>query len=347
MPPRNDDSAQQLWELANVIPALISVTQSHRDEVWFNQHWLTFTGLDRQAAVKQGRMAAIHPEDLPHVQAALSLADRQGDSLEVEYRLQSSQGGYRWVMDRSVALPGDSAFPAGRVSVAIDITSQFEYRQQLEEREATMRQLHSICESEKQFLSASIHDGLMQDIIGGEMLVQGLVGIDESLLAQRLEQISGSLRSALAHGRRLISELRPAICDQPTLTTAIELYGAEIESRSGVVIRVHGDIRIDDALTFWESNVFRIIQEALSNCERHSGSPRVDVRLRVNAGRLHAEVQDYGCGFQVAAWEDSFGIRCMRERASIYGGSVAIDASSTGTLVTISVPIPPFGGGAA
>ena len=90
-----------------------------------------------------------------------------------------------------------------------------------------------------------------------------------------------------------------------------------------------------------EDAVFRIVQESLTNARRHSQSKKVRVELRHAAGRIHFSVHDWGIGFYPERVSpESFGLRGIRERARLLGGSALIDtAPGKGTCVTVDLPL--------
>jgi hypothetical protein len=85
-----------------------------------------------------------------------------------------------------------------------------------------------------------------------------------------------------------------------------------------------------------------VLQEALTNVSRHSGSDRAWVRLSFEPASLSLEVEDRGRGFTAQsqrAGGDGLGIVTMRERASLIGGSLAFSSPDAGgTLVRLVVP---------
>jgi len=89
-----------------------------------------------------------------------------------------------------------------------------------------------------------------------------------------------------------------------------------------------------------EGVVFRIVQEAVTNVERHSQSKAVTVRLQQQGGRLLVEIKDEGVGFNpdhVPA--DRFGLRGIHERARLFNGQAAIESSpGRGTKITVELP---------
>jgi signal transduction histidine kinase len=90
-----------------------------------------------------------------------------------------------------------------------------------------------------------------------------------------------------------------------------------------------------------ENAVFRIVQEALTNVERHSGADEGEVDLSERDGRLRIEVRDRGVGFDPLAVSDGrFGLEGVQERARLAGGTASIEsAPGKGTRVVVDLPI--------
>jgi len=88
-------------------------------------------------------------------------------------------------------------------------------------------------------------------------------------------------------------------------------------------------------------NVYRILQEALTNVSRHAGAPEVFVGLVVMPERVALTVRDAGAGFDPAARDGKrLGLLGMRERAELLGGTFAVDTGpGKGTEVRVVIPI--------
>jgi signal transduction histidine kinase len=87
-------------------------------------------------------------------------------------------------------------------------------------------------------------------------------------------------------------------------------------------------------------HVYRVLQEALSNVARHSGSDRAYVRLRFSITGLELEVEDHGKGLTPVVGRHGLGLVAMRERAAIVGGALELlRPASGGTLVRLHVPL--------
>lgn len=325
--------------LAN-LPVLLWAADANGRYHWFNRSWLKFTGLDLPTAAAEGPWQAIHEEDHEMVAATLALATEDQTSFQLEYRLRNAEGDYHWILDRSVPRRNSAGQCTGYLGVGVDVSHQYAYRERLQKRESELRRLHQINEQERTFFSYAVHDGLLQDIIGAEMLLQSLPGSEPSRTEEKVLRIREALRSSIAHGRKLISELRPIILDEHGLAGAVEFYAMELENRGKLRVMVDAAVAIETPTRIWEGNVFRILQEALNNVETHSGSDRANVRLRTKNGELLAEVVDYGTGFDATSASNSFGLRGMYERAEIYGGSLKIHSGPDGTQVRLAMPLP-------
>jgi signal transduction histidine kinase len=88
-------------------------------------------------------------------------------------------------------------------------------------------------------------------------------------------------------------------------------------------------------------HVYRVLQEALSNVLKHSGSQHAQVRLTAADGQVQLEVEDSGRGFQGADGPSKgLGMVAMRERAQLIHGRLAIEQPpGGGTLVRLRAPI--------
>jgi signal transduction histidine kinase len=91
-----------------------------------------------------------------------------------------------------------------------------------------------------------------------------------------------------------------------------------------------------------ESALFRIVQEALTNVRKHSGSERVRITLNQLPSGVWLEVRDWGMGFDVAHRRpSSFGLRGIHERVQLMGGRCQVDsAPGEGTRLVVDLPLP-------
>jgi len=88
-----------------------------------------------------------------------------------------------------------------------------------------------------------------------------------------------------------------------------------------------------------QATVYRVLQEALTNVARHAGARSVRVRLVRGAASVELRVQDDGAGFKPGN-SARLGLRGMRERAALLGGSVTVASRpGAGTTITAHIPV--------
>jgi signal transduction histidine kinase len=106
-------------------------------------------------------------------------------------------------------------------------------------------------------------------------------------------------------------------------------------------VRFAHDVQFDRLEPLLEGNLFRMVQEALTNVERHSRAGEVVIRLNQAGRRIHLHIQDNGVGFDPRQVPNNrFGLQGIRKRASLMGGSAQIDsARGTGTRIDVDLPV--------
>jgi signal transduction histidine kinase len=126
----------------------------------------------------------------------------------------------------------------------------------------------------------------------------------------------------------------------------VDWYLSSIERQLGVAVSyerpavplpaINGEIGIQ---------VYRVLQESLSNVARHSGAKQATVRLRFADGALELEVEDRGSGLSsTPSARRGLGIVAMRERAALVGGTIEFTRPAQGgTLVRMRVPVADHG----
>jgi signal transduction histidine kinase len=146
------------------------------------------------------------------------------------------------------------------------------------------------------------------------------------------------IREAITECRTLTQELRPEQLDTTGLGYAIH-SACILVSRTCPGMRISEHVGVDEKIVPERLRIviFRIVQEALTNIQKHAGCVRVSVSLTKGAAGLELAIQDSGRGFDpAAAPRSSFGLGIMRERAHGSGGVFAIQsAPGQGTKVSV------------
>jgi PAS domain S-box-containing protein len=203
---------------------------------------------------------------------------------------------------------------------------------------------------ERERVARELHDGIgqvlgyvsMQADAARKLLEDGKVGMADT----QLTRLAGVARDAHADIRAFILELRAAPSEQRSLIFALERYLDGLTQNYGLQTELTVAPGLEEGALGPEaqSQLFRIVQEALTNARRHGGARSVQVRLQAESGLLRVIVQDDGAGFDptglVRDEGHRFGLQFMRERAEELGGRVEVDsAPGRGTRIVVEVPL--------
>jgi PAS domain S-box-containing protein len=200
---------------------------------------------------------------------------------------------------------------------------------------------------ERAYFARELHDGLGQILTSLSLFTRSMEGEFHGHQRRRLAALRVLADEALATTRSIAWSLRASGAPQEDLAASLRSLAATIESRTGLAIKVAGAIETRFAVRV-EAGVYRIVEEALTNVMRHAAARAVTITLSHEDGRLIVTVQDDGAGFVPALRSltagSGMGLLCMEERARLLDGSVELDsAPGRGTLVRLSIPVPPPG----
>lgn len=198
-------------------------------------------------------------------------------------------------------------------------------------------------EQDRRLIAYEIHDGFVQDATGAMMQLDALLDsgrIAEGRGRQEVDVALRLIRKAVAEARRLICGLRPPILEELGVVSAIE-YLVDDQPPGGPSIDLCVDVQFARLEPLLEGTIYRIVQEAITNVRRHSGSDRAEVRLTQEGDRLKMEVRDWGVGFDPNGIQGTrFGLRGISERARLLCGRARIDSSpGKGTRVLVDLPL--------
>lgn len=274
-------------------------------------------------------VAAMHP-DRPQLQASPEQHRLQRLASEVVLRAQE------------LTLSNDR-LRANEQQLRAEVAERF----RLEEiRRELLRQLVSAQEAERRRVARDLHDSLGQHLTALGLRLHSLAN-DGGLDAPVKLQISAlqSLATLIdGEVHRLALMLRPAVLDDLGLEAAIRRHVTEWEQESTVTTDIHTRfvrLRLQEEV---EINVYRIVQEALNNVQRHAGASRASVVVECTEHELIAVVEDDGKGFDVVQMQTGsrtgrLGLATMAERAALMGGTLEIESSNVGTTVFLRLPL--------
>lgn len=216
-------------------------------------------------------------------------------------------------------------------------------------RQELLHRLVLAQEDERRNISRELHDQMGQQLtavmMGLKTLNAASYGRQPAIASlQQLEEMTDQLAREV---HSLAFGLRPPALDDLGLETALYNYAEEWAERSRVVVDFHSSGFETERLPLThETAIYRIAQEALTNVFKHSLADRVSFILERRGDHVLAVVEDNGKGFDVPALQEKstagrhLGLLGMRERASLLGGTLAIEsAEGIGTSVFVRIPM--------
>ena len=264
------------------------------------------------------------------------------------------KGGQRfWANIVITPLVDAAALRIGFAMVTSDLTERRRLEEDLIQVNGRLRALasraNSATEEEKGRLSREIHDVLGQELTNLKMdtawiarRVAEPATAENRAITLRLNGMSRQIDGCVHTIRRIATGLRPTLLDDLGLLAAIDWQVSEFQRHSGIPCAAalpDHDLPIAGACA---TELFRILQEVLTNIARHAHARKVSVTVLEEEHAVVMMVLDDGCGISAAEASDSraLGIHGMRERAALVGGAVEIrGAPGEGTRVTIRVPV--------
>ena len=158
------------------------------------------------------------------------------------------------------------------------------------------------------------------------------------------EHVEGARRLAeqsLRSVRDMAMGLRPSMLDDLGLGSAVQWQARQFSKHTGLPVNVQIDGPLSQLPDRHRTCVYRLVQEALTNCARHAKARTVQVSVRSLGGRLDVEVRDDGIGFDPASARGrGLGLLGMQERVRELGGNITLKSQpGKGTSLLAAIPL--------
>lgn len=202
-------------------------------------------------------------------------------------------------------------------------------------------------DDERRRLARELHDTVGQNLAGIRMnlgVLKRHAASDGDMAA--VDDSIAATDDVISQIRTLSYLLYPPMIDQAGLLTALRWYIDGFERRSGITTKFVAPSDLGRLTGDVETSVFRIIQESLTNIQRHSGSATAHVSLQRLDGQLRVEVADRGRGLPAAVRDNrdallasGVGIAGINERVRELGGEMTIQSTDGGTTLGVTLPV--------
>ncbi|HWE49947.1 MAG TPA: sensor histidine kinase [Bryobacteraceae bacterium] len=312
--------------------------------------------LDWNASKRQAAGPAfIGNEILPRRMLAVDLADRIHELSEQQYEANSQKvkdlfssfrTRLRWLL---VSTLGTGLLLAGlslwRI-FALERETEYRFQQILDAQDELKRlsaELVSAQEGERRRISRELHDEVGQ-VLSAIMLglgnLRSAIERDDSGEALQQLQLVQDMTQRNANVVRNISLLlRPTMLDDLGLLPALKWLAREVSRTSGINVDVAAEGDVEELPEDHRTCIYRVVQEAVNNAVRHSGTRQIKIRVQQNSSRIRVSIQDDGKGFEPSK-EAGLGILGMGERIARLGGSISLDSErGRGSIISFELPL--------
>lgn len=269
-----------------------------------------------------------------------------GSAVSQEPRARGShpgQGDDSAALDTGPFLPGAWKFVGALAAVGVTIggllyllpARAVEVTKRRVEAEMTERAL-TLQEEDRRRIARELHDGAGQALTAARL---HLAAIKSSASDQNaIQAVLTHLDEAMEEIRRSTAALAPAALAEYGLRGALERQCRSFGAASKIEVVCDLPSSLPELPAHVETACYRIIQEALSNCARHSGAENARVRLEFSPHDLSFEVSDDGIGFG-ADGTAGFGLESIRDRVRLLGGTVELgDRPKAGSWLRVKLP---------
>jgi signal transduction histidine kinase len=212
---------------------------------------------------------------------------------------------------------------------------------------------------ERRGIARGLHEGTGQNLAGASLIARRLQHNAPEAMRQSVGELAGILQQSVRELRTMSGQLHPLLLDEMGLAPALRSYVNGFVEHSGIAV----DLVLPAEMERWSAGIelalFRVVQEALTNVSRHSGSTRARIHMRMqgneDARELTLTVEDFGRGFQgdsritfaggqiASSCSAGLGLRRVCERLRHVGGDLRIDSSLGRTAIAATVPLRPAG----
>jgi signal transduction histidine kinase len=229
---------------------------------------------------------------------------------------------------------------------------------ELRERRAAEKQLRQLSgrlmrlqDEERRKFARELHDSLGQNLAVAKMTMDSLGASNRS--DPRYADLGGLLEECYSQTRTISYLLHPPLLDEIGFASAAKWFIEGYSKRTGIEVSVNISLQVERLPRDLELVLFRILQETLTNIQRHSKSARATVSVESKHQNVSMVVRDYGEGipkeimanFEVNGIQPGVGLAGISERVREFGGKWELKSNGAGTEISVQIPLTASAGG--
>jgi PAS domain S-box-containing protein len=343
------EERDRFHQIADTLNEVLALTNADCSEVLYvNRAYQELWGRTSESlyAAPASWIEAVHPADRTQLEDRIKLL-LKGEPLDsIELQTIRPDGSICWVVARGYPVRDSQGNIYRLVCSAQDITKR--KQAEVELQRLSGRLLH-LQDEERRSIARDLHDSTAQDLV---VLATTLRQLHDSppptsaRLRQVISECETVIDRCLREVRTLSYLLHPPMLEKTGLEDAIGDYVEGFSKRSEIQVDLELPSNLGRLPRETELALFRVVQESLTNIQRHSGSPQATIRIERDKEKLTIEIIDKGHG--IAAGNQKLtgtplqgigvGIPSMQERVKQIGGTLEIESSNQGTTVRVTIP---------
>jgi two-component system sensor histidine kinase UhpB len=280
----------------------------------------------------------LHPDDYENISVVLEEAfKKQSQTIQFEYRYRCADHSYKNILDRAYVVYDAAGSPIRMIGAMQDITKEKEH-----ERHIAIA-ITDAQEKERRELGMELHDNVNQ-LLGATLLYMG-VAIKSGNVARKETQLLKNcvdyINEAINELRNLSHRLTPYIKEEISLKNIIEILIEPIQKANLFEINLQVDAFENDVVdSDMQTNLYRIVQEQLTNILKHAQASKVKIFVRLTKKLIKLNIADNGKGFDMLTCKDGIGLENIKRRAEMFSGKCKLKSSpGNGCELMVELPL--------
>jgi PAS domain S-box-containing protein len=319
--------------------------------LFVNKQFCRFFGKNADEIIGRKWQPAAVDEDVPHIEAQLKKLTPANPTVIIENRVYSGYGSIRWMQFINRGFFNESGGLTEIQSVGRDVTDRKEMEQELSNHRKNLALLTSRLvtaqETERKTIAREMPDEIGQALTAVQFNLDELSRLTtpEDPKRARIAESETMIGRILEQIHEMSFDLRPAMLDDLGLVPTVRWYAKRFSLRTGIGVDVRAEMPENRMHSEIETNLYRIVQEALTNVAKHARATKVAILLNLERESVQLSLIDDGVGFDpkgvLTGRADALrlGLIGMNERVASIMGTMEIDSGSNrGTALKIVVP---------
>lgn len=335
------DSEELLRSLADTLPVMIWMSGVDKLCTYFNQSKLRFAGLSLDSVLGNGWTEGVHPEDLGRCWDIYTKAFDLREPFDMEFRFRRHDGEYRWLLSSALPRFNSNGSFVGYIGSATDITERKVAEQSLSKVSKGSIEAQ---EEERVRIARELHHHIDSLILLSINLDRYEQNRPESMadVRQEIGEIRQQVKDIVSSILDLSHRLHSSKLEYLGLAAAARSFCKELADTQNAKIDFHSEGVPNELPEKIALCLYRVLQEALQNALKHSGSRRCEVSVSRKSNEIQLTVRDWGGGFDpsVAMKGPGLGLVSLKERLKLVDGKLLIESEpQRGSTIQASVPL--------